>query len=274
MSEAWARGLFLRIISALVLATATLAAVQAGPPYFGAFVTAAAIIMAWEWGRLCGDGTFNATGAALILVIAATSNFAAFGEPEVALVMTMAAPLPLIVLARLLHHPHPYWVGLAGVPYLSLPVIAVHWLYLSPASGPMTLLWLLMIVWATDTAAYFAGKLIGGPLLAPSISPKKTWAGLGGAMVGAAAAGVAVGLIGGASLSVSMIAVIAMILAVVAQGGDLAESFVKRRFGVKDASALIPGHGGLLDRVDGLMAAAAAFGLFQAVSGTEVLSWR
>ncbi len=274
MSEAWARGLFLRIISALVLAAATLAAVQAGPPYFGAFVTAAAIIMAWEWGRLCGNGGFNATGAALILVIAAASNAAAYGEPDVALVVTMAAPLPLIVLARILRHPHPYWVGLVGVPYLSLPVIAVNWLYLSPTSGQLTLLWLLAIVWATDTSAYFAGKLIGGPLLAPSISPKKTWAGLGGAMVGAAAAGVAVGMTGGASLSIPMIAGIAMFLAVVAQGGDLAESFVKRRFGVKDASALIPGHGGLLDRVDGLMAAVAAFGVFQAVSGTEILSWR
>jgi phosphatidate cytidylyltransferase len=119
------------------------------------------------------------------------------------------------------------------------------------------MLFLFATVWATDILAYFVGRAIGGPKLAPSISPGKTWSGaIGGAVAGAAAGLVVAAAMGSASLA--WIGLIAIVLSVVSQAGDLFESSVKRRNGVKDSGSLIPGHGGVMDRVDGLVAAAFA----------------
>jgi phosphatidate cytidylyltransferase len=128
--------------------------------------------------------------------------------------------------------------------------------------GP--LLWVLFLVWATDSGAYFAGRAIGGPKLAPRISPKKTWAGLAGGMLAAALVGWAMqnGVMPGAW----RLAAASAALAVVAQAGDLAESGLKRYFGVKDSSQLIPGHGGVLDRLDGLLAVAPAVAVLALIS--------
>ena len=121
-----------------------------------------------------------------------------------------------------------------------------------PAQGRDLVFWLLAVVWATDIGAYFAGRGIGGAKLAPAISPNKTWAGLiGGALAAALVGIIAARLLGSGAIP---LAVGGMALAVVAQGGDLLESWCKRRFGVKDSSHVIPGHGGILDRVDGLLA--------------------
>jgi phosphatidate cytidylyltransferase len=122
-------------------------------------------------------------------------------------------------------------------------------------AGMLTLMWLLVVVWAADICAYFAGRLIGGPKLAPRISPKKTWAGLWGAVVGAAAAGLVMGYWIG-SPRFLVLGVLGGVLAIIEQLGDLFESALKRHYGVKDSGRLIPGHGGVLDRVDGLVAAA------------------
>lgn len=132
---------------------------------------------------------------------------------------------------------------------------------------------MLLLVWATDIGAYASGRLIGGPLLMPVVSPKKTWAGLIGGVVSAGLVGLAVGLI--LSLPHPMVIMfISGALAVIAQAGDLLESWVKRRWGVKDSSNIIPGHGGVLDRVDGLLAAAAAVALASLVTGSAVLYWQ
>ena len=136
----------------------------------------------------------------------------------------------------------------------------------------------MLMVWAADTLAYFSGRIIGGPKLAPRISPKKTWAGLGGAMAGSALAALAVGLVLGVP-GLWMLLVVAAVLAVVEQGGDLFKSAMKRHYGVKDSGRLIPGHGGVIDRVDGLVAVATAAALIGTLrdglahAGAGILVW-
>lgn len=145
----------------------------------------------------------------------------------------------------------------AGAVYVS--VFCVMMILMASAEGGRdAVLWLLMVVWAADTGAYFAGRALGGPKLAPKISPNKTWAGFFGSAAGAALCGGAAAVLLTSSAEPFYAAASAAALGAVSQGGDLAESWAKRRCGAKDASALIPGHGGLLDRIDGLMAAAAA----------------
>ena len=163
----------------------------------------------------------------------------------------------------------PSWLAI-GLVYIAAPCIALVWLRAEP-HGRETIIWLLAVVWATDIGSYFAGRRLGGPKLAPRISPGKTWSGLAGGVVCAAA----VGLVAAALPGVAhpwRLAVTSALLALVAQGGDLWESMVKRRFHAKDSGALIPGHGGVLDRLDGLMAAAVVTAAL--VVGEDMLAWR
>lgn len=146
----------------------------------------------------------------------------------------------------------PLWM-LSGAVYILGAVVAMQWLRHEPETGLWTVLWLLAAVWATDIGAYFAGRRFGGAKLAPRISPNKTWAGLFGGMAAATVASVVVGVFKDADLV--WLALMGALLAVVSQIGDLLESAMKRRFGVKDSGRLIPGHGGMLDRVDGVLAA-------------------
>ena len=169
---------------------------------------------------------------------------------------------------------HRRWLWLAaGAVYIAVPCIAIIWLRSDAAVGRQAIFWLFAVVWATDIGAYFAGRGIGGPKLAPRISPGKTWAGLLGGMVCAALVGAATALLLDLSRAAPLI-VISALLALVAQAGDLLESMVKRRFGVKDSGHLIPGHGGVLDRLDGLLTAAPAIAALTLVAGEGVLAWR
>lgn len=167
-----------------------------------------------------------------------------------------------------------------GIPYICLPVFALITLRADPVYGVACVVWLLIVIWSTDTAAFFAGRSIGGPKLAPRFSPKKTWSGAIAGVVCAAAAGAAFawfaelpGWIG--------LAVVSAIVSVIGQVGDLIESAFKRRFGVKDSSNLIPGHGGVLDRLDSLVTASVAAlgigllhsGFPNAARGTLVWQW-
>ncbi|MCE2927497.1 MAG: phosphatidate cytidylyltransferase [Rickettsiales bacterium] len=161
---------------------------------------------------------------------------------------------------------------LAGYFYVALPCASLIWLrnlnFPSDLNGGAhVVLYLLFVVWATDIGAYFAGKRIGGPKLAPSLSPNKTWAGLAGGMLAAAIIGAISASFTPYPLSVLSCALLAVLLAVVAQIGDLFESWLKRRAGVKDSGTLIPGHGGLLDRIDGLVTATPCFALIVYLSG-------
>jgi phosphatidate cytidylyltransferase len=144
-----------------------------------------------------------------------------------------------------------------GVFYAAVLLVAPLLLRRDPTYGLTAIVCVFAIVWATDIAAYFAGRALGGPKLWPAVSPKKTWSGAIGGSLGGIAAGLLVAKLAGLALA-PMLALVALGLSVVAQGGDLLESAVKRHFGAKDASQLIPGHGGLMDRLDGFLTAAAA----------------
>ena len=165
-----------------------------------------------------------------------------------------------------------------GVPYVSLPAIALVLLRNDQVYGIAAIIWIMVTVWSADSLAYFAGRIIGGPKLAPVISPKKTWAGLGGAVAGSALASLAFALIAGLP-GLFLLAFLAGLLAIVEQAGDLFKSAMKRHYGVKDSGRLIPGHGGVIDRVDGLVAvamAAALIGLSRGgmeATGAGLLVW-
>lgn len=247
-----------RALSALVMIPVALGAVWLGSPYFDILVAVVGAIMAWEWGRICCDGQFGWT-ARLMSVLAVVAALLGAEYPVLALAVVGGGTLAVAVMGR------SAWLT-AGMIYVGLPVVALVWL--REAGGLMVVAWLFALVWATDTGAYAAGRTIGGPRLAPRISPKKTWSGLLGGMVAAALVGVAFAW--GLGMSVAALAAAGAVLAVVAQGGDLFESWVKRRFDVKDSSTIIPGHGGVLDRVDGLISAAPVVALAVLALGLEM----
>ena len=262
-----------RALSALVMAPPALLAVWWGGYAFGGLVAIAVAVMCWEWhvmvlGRFGWVGRVSALLAALGCLAAVVR---ADGGAALVVLAAIGAAAFGADLGRDNRRPK-LWAGL-GALYVGLPGVALVWLRGQGDDGRLLLVWLLLVVWATDIGAYACGRLIGGPLLAPRISPKKTWAGLLGGMVSAALVGLVVS--SQASVGAPMgLAAGGALLAVIAQAGDLVESWVKRRWGVKDASNVIPGHGGVLDRVDGLLAVAGAVALGTLATGTEVLKWQ
>ena len=159
----------------------------------------------------------------------------------------------------------PAWAA-AGVLYAGAALIAPTVLRVDVSFGFAAMLFLFAIVWATDIFGYFIGHWIGGPKLWPAVSPKKTWSGAIGGAIGALAASLAVARYAGA-VNLLAIAALALLLSAVSQAGDLFESAVKRRFGVKDASHVIPGHGGIMDRLDGFLVAAVVAALIGIAHG-------
>jgi phosphatidate cytidylyltransferase len=261
----------LRVVSSLVLAPVALAAAWLGGAFLAALTIAAAAVMAWEWARLCGGGVLGRIGAGVVGMVLFTVLGAALHGIGTGIMLAVLSALAVWVVARQEARPEAGWLA-AGVLWVALPCVMLVWLA-QGGEGRGLLLWMFAIVWATDIGAYVIGRWLGGPRLAPSWSPGKTWAGLVGGMVFAAFAGWAAGHL----LAVSAILPLVLLsagLAIIEQFGDLAESVAKRRFGVKDTSALIPGHGGLLDRLDGLLAVIAAVALLSLVGGGSVLEWR
>ena len=161
---------------------------------------------------------------------------------------------------------------LAGIPYLAPGIVALPWLRVDDAAGRDNVLFLLIVVWASDIGAYVVGRLVGGPKLAPAISPGKTWSGAVGGLVAAISVAWFFSGVLGAPPARGLL--IGACLGIASQAGDLLESAIKRGFGVKDSGRLIPGHGGLLDRIDGLLVAAPAAALLAAYFGRGVALWR
>lgn len=157
-----------------------------------------------------------------------------------------------------------------GIAYIVISVGSMMYIR-SLVRGELAVLFLLLTVWVVDIAAYFSGKMIGGPKILPSISPKKTWAGLVGGMVAAGCVNVIIGLFFGSPVLGMFL--FGAALAVIAQLGDFFESWVKRTFGVKDSGMLIPGHGGLLDRIDGFTTTAPVIALMAMLSGGTISIW-
>jgi len=213
-------GTLLRTVSAVTMMVPALAAVYFGPPWFTALVLVGAVVMSWEWSRMCG------------------------GDVK--------------------------WMA-AGALYICIPAGVLIWLRADAMPGMITILWLFAVVWSADIGAYISGRAIGGPKLAPRISPKKTWAGfIGGVSFATIVAG---GFAVYWEESPLSLALWGAVVAIASQAGDLLESAVKRHFGVKDSSALIPGHGGVLDRVDALVAGAVAIALLKSTLGRSAMPW-
>ena len=270
-----------RILSALVLLPAVLALFYIGGLGFALLLALAAVLMAGEWdllteGAIRGPkffGSFGTLGLATALILLADLALAHFGQAGWALLLLAPGALLLTLLSRLTKRAA-LWPVL-GLFWLGLPCLALLRLRMGD-DGMLAVSWLFLVVWSCDTGAYFAGRRIGGPKLAPRVSPNKTWSGLLGGMALAALASallaVAMGLAG-----VAMLALLGAFLALISQSGDLAESAVKRHFKVKDSGALIPGHGGMLDRVDGVLFAAHALVLMTLASTLaptlDVLPW-
>jgi phosphatidate cytidylyltransferase len=276
--------LTLRVISAAVLIPIVVIAVYAGHPAWDLLVVLFGVVMIWEWSRIAarsrpesakGRTIMSLTPCVLVLVALLAYLFR---ESPSYWVETLARPnFVVVAIGCASFAALPYfgwasiWFGL-GTAYVLIPCIAIMLLRADPAVGLQQILWIVALVIAADTGAYIAGRSIGGPKLAPRVSPNKTWAGLGGAVVSAAAVG-AITAVAMDMPSVAILAVVSGLLGIVAQAGDLAESAFKRHFGVKDASNIIPGHGGALDRVDGLIAVAAAVAGINYLIGSSVLTW-
>lgn len=265
-------GLVRRILSSLVLAPPVLAAVHFGSPWVEVMLLLAAAEMAREWSKLCDGGRaipggiVLAAGAILAIGLASRSGIG----PALLVVAATAAAAFAAGLSR--GRETALWLA-AGAPVVALPCLAFLWLRLETEQGREICFWLLAAVWATDIGAYAVGRTVGGPRLWPRVSPGKTWSGLAGGVVAAGLVGVATSWLLGADRAVAL-AVAGLLVAVISQSGDLAESAVKRRFGVKDAGNVIPGHGGLLDRVDGMVTAIPAVAVAVWLLGGDVFPWR
>jgi phosphatidate cytidylyltransferase len=161
-----------------------------------------------------------------------------------------------------------------GLPYLGLAAVALPWLRSDPAVGLGNTFFVLAIVWASDIGAYLVGRLAGGPKLAPAISPGKTWSGAAGGLICGVLGGMAVAACVSPEISVFHVIEPGIGLGIISQAGDLLESAIKRHFGVKDSGRIIPGHGGLLDRLDALLAVAPVAALLAFTLGRGVVLWR
>jgi phosphatidate cytidylyltransferase len=245
-----------RLASGLAMAAVAALFTFSGVIPFAVLVLAVALFVSWEWGRLVHGSEAGILVAVQIGTVAVAGLLAASLSPGLGL---LALPIGAI-LAALLSLGRNSFFSAAGVFYAGFPAVAAIWLRSDAALGLQAVIFLILIVATADTAAFLCGRLIGGPLLNPLISPKKTWAGFIGALIASAGVGGLFWLAvpGG---SVVRLAATGAALALVAQAGDLAESALKRRFGAKDAGSILPGHGGVMDRVDGLLFAVSAAGL-------------
>lgn len=245
-------GLWTRILSGLVLAGVAFGLCWAGPLPFAALVLVVALAMSWEWSRVVRGEGVDLTLIVHGLCVLAAVVLAALGFVALGVAVLLIGTIIVLALEFGAHT----MLSATGVMYAGLPAVALLWLRSSEPWGFTAILFLVVIVAVTDTAAFLAGRLIGGPRLAPRISPNKTWSGLlGGVLAAGLAAAIFAALLGNAPLPVALAG---LLMALVAQAGDLAESALKRAFGVKDASQLLPGHGGFMDRMDGLVSVAIA----------------
>lgn len=265
----------LRPLFGILLALVVIGAVALGPEPFGVLVVLVSLLAAREWHRLVrtGEGEalpfhknpFHLQTIVTTLAVAAAVMAMIEELPLAAFAVLLAGTVGAYLLARS-RGDNALWQG-AGVLYIGVPALSLLALHIYPLNHgphPQVVVGFFLLVWANDTGALIVGKLVGGPKLAPAISPGKTWSGtIGGSVCAALVYGLYVWFYG---FSVGPAIVFAFALSFVAHAGDLFESFVKRRFGRKDSGRIIPGHGGVLDRVDSTFAAAPvlailAFGL-------------
>ncbi|MGA8172467.1 MAG: phosphatidate cytidylyltransferase [Methylocystis sp.] len=257
-----------RVGSAVVLAILAVTTLIAGGHVFVLFWLVAAFAINWEWQGLIGGERRLARVVIGAVALSAAAGFTQGRDPIPGLVVLVALSGVVAVLAG----PSRRLWAIAGVIYAGALIVSVCALRDSPGVGLLAIAWLFALVWGADVFAYFGGRAIGGPKLWPRVSAGKTWSGTITGLLSGALLGLAVAHFGadGAIKSLPLF-LMSFAAAALAQIGDLAESAVKRRFGVKDSSQLIPGHGGVMDRLDGFILAslfAASVGAFRGLSST------
>jgi phosphatidate cytidylyltransferase len=266
----WNMDWITRPLFGIALAGVAIGILLYAPSFIFAFlIVAITIPAAREWHRMVGAGRAYRVETAISALTVAFSVAALLitrhAWPALALVAVGA--LAAILMART-RRQHPLWQAV-GVIYLGLPALALSGLRAFEAHGALIIIGLFLVVWATDSGALIFGNLIGGPRMAPRLSPSKTWAGtLGGSLTAALVFAGYIALLGGAPV---IGGVFALLFSIVAHAGDLFESFVKRRFGIKNSGSLIPGHGGVLDRMDSTLFAAVAMALLVLLFGLNPL---
>lgn len=253
----------LRVLSSLALAALVLFDLWLGGLWVAALAALAAVLMLWELHRMVtGDGRPLAMPLVLMAVFAAAGVFATALAGETWGFRTLV--LGALVVAVAARERAAWWIG--GLLYIGFAMAYVPVIRDDPVLGLAGVIWLVLVVAAADIGAYFAGRTLGGPKLWPKVSPKKTWAGAIGGLVFALVVALAFGAAMGWRMATA--AGLSIGVAVASQAGDLMESAVKRRWGVKDASRLIPGHGGLMDRLDGLVGGLWFFALYDILGGS------
>ncbi|GAA0771244.1 phosphatidate cytidylyltransferase [Roseibium denhamense] len=241
----------LRLLSAVVLGPTVLFVTYWGGLPYSLLILVAVALFLWEWLTITGTGKTSTVaiagyGALVAVLVAHVLGAVEYGLAAVAVAAAFAAlGTGLSRSGR--------WAG-EGILFSGLALIALLTIR-TGSNGLLFAFFLLIVVWATDIFAYFVGRFVGGPKLWVRVSPKKTWSGAMGGLVFSVVLGTAIASAFGA-VNLASWALLSAVLSVVSQGGDLLESAIKRRFSVKDSSRLIPGHGGIMDRIDGLVAAA------------------
>ncbi len=261
-----------RIISAIVLGAAVLALTWIGGTPFRALAVIAGAAILYEWYAMAGIWA-QLPRAGLHAVGYAAIGLAVLGGYGHAAVLTAFGVVTGIALIAAFVDKNDYWIA-GGLAYAAMSAIALAGLRGDGADGLVTLLFLFAVVWSTDIFAYFNGRSLGGPKLAPRISPNKTWSGAIGGTAAAIAAGLAVVMYFTPGRGGLALPLLVLILSAGSQIGDLFESWIKRHFGRKDSSQLIPGHGGVMDRVDGLVVAAMLLYVITLMSGWGITGTR
>ena len=261
----------LRAASAAVLVPVALGCIWAGGAWFPGLVLILSLGLAYEWLSVCGwrlTPLVMAVFAAVPIGVLAVSG----GSTLAAGLILLAGSLAAFGMTGGGMAGRRSWLAPLGVPYLGLAAVSLVWLRADPVAGRTDVIVLLLIVWASDIGAYVVGRAVGGPKLAPVISPGKTVSGAVGGLLGAMLVGLAAGWLESGPMGRAIL--VSGATGCVAQAGDLFESWLKRRFGVKDSGKLIPGHGGVLDRLDALLSAAPFAALLAFLLGRGVVIWQ
>lgn len=253
-----------RMMSAVILAAIVLALTWFGgfPFRFLTVVMGAGVFVEWRRITQSGQAAILAKAAELLLILAFALLLAGL-PPQI--VFAAIAVSALSGFAAKLAGQASIWLGW-GVLYAGVPAASLAYLRGDDSAGLVAVLFLFALVWSTDIFAYFVGRTLGGPKMAPAISPGKTWSGAIGGATASVIAGLGVAALAGLPIGAAL-PVIIVLVSVWSQIGDLFESWVKRKFGVKDSGTIIPGHGGIMDRVDALAAAATALYLVHVITG-------
>jgi phosphatidate cytidylyltransferase len=299
------------MVSAFVLLPVALFCVWAGGYAFMLLVSVACLLLSHEWLGMCGFPTSDPASFWFPITMVSVAIAAGLGAAGSGLVVVLLGTVAVVCFYPRLRRPprvsadgpsrpgqgghglsgqnvvrgeanadsipvptHPTFNLAFGIAYLGFAAVAVPWLRADPEAGFANTLFMLSIVWASDVGAYMVGRMVGGPKLAPGISPGKTWSGAAGGLVSGGVGGLAVAACLSSGISPLHVIGLGFGLGIVSQAGDLLESALKRHFGVKDSGRIIPGHGGLLDRLDALLAVAPIAALLALTVGRGVVLWR